>query len=132
MKLSRLIIVAVMIGAQTVTGQSPAGTEADEIAKLKKQIAELAEKIRILEQKHELEVKEKETKSPTTAELDQKIKILERNRDLDKEAPKITVGEQGFSLGSADGNFSVQLKGVLQVDRGPSSRTATSKGTTAF
>ena len=42
MKLSRLIIVAVMIGAQTVTGQSPAGTEADEIAKLKKQIAELA------------------------------------------------------------------------------------------
>ena len=34
MKLNPLMIVAVMIGTQTVTGQSPAGTEADELAKL--------------------------------------------------------------------------------------------------
>ncbi len=57
-------------------------------------------------------------------ELDQKVKTLERNSEVEKEAneaktkeaPKITVGDQGFSFGSADGNFSLQFKGVLQVD----------------
>ena len=118
------MIVAVMIGTQTVTGQSPAGTEADELAKLKKQIAELAEKVRILEQKHELEVKEKETKSPATAELDQKIKILERNAELDKEAaaekskqtPKVSLDSNGLAVSSADTNFVFKLRGGFQVD----------------
>jgi phosphate-selective porin OprO/OprP len=57
-------------------------------------------------------------------ELDQQVKILNRNRELDAEAaeakaktqPKITLGEQGFSLASADTNFLVQLKGLVQVD----------------
>ncbi len=30
--------------------------------------------------------------------------------------PKITAGDQGFSLASPDGEFTLQLKGVLQVD----------------
>src|SRR6266496_4147503 len=46
-------------------------------------------------------------------QLDQKVRILERNRELEKEAsdatakeaPKISIGEKGFSFGSADGNF---------------------------
>src|SRR2546430_14539910 len=57
-------------------------------------------------------------------QLDQKVRILERNRELEKEtadtkpkdAPKISVGEKGFSFGSADGNFAINLRGVLQLD----------------
>ncbi|TMQ02005.1 MAG: porin [Verrucomicrobia bacterium] len=57
-------------------------------------------------------------------QLDQKLRILERNRELEKEAaetkakeaPKISVGEKGFSFGSSDGNFAINLKGVLQAD----------------
>lgn len=57
-------------------------------------------------------------------ELEQKVKILERNRELDgeaaaakaKEAPKITMGDRGFGVASANGDFSLQLKAVLQVD----------------
>src|SRR2546430_2138743 len=55
---------------------------------------------------------------------DQKARTLERNRELKKEtadtkpkdAPKISVGEKGFSFGSADGNFAINLRGVLQLD----------------
>ena len=57
-------------------------------------------------------------------QLDQKVRILERNRELEKEtadtkpkdAPKISIGEKGFSFGSADGNFAINLRGVLQLD----------------
>jgi len=57
-------------------------------------------------------------------ELDQKVKILERERELDqeaqeakaKEAPRISIGGDGFSFGSAKGDFAIQLKGILQMD----------------
>jgi phosphate-selective porin OprO/OprP len=57
-------------------------------------------------------------------QLDRKVTILERKSNQEKEtadsearnAPKITFGERGFSLGSADGNFAINLRGVLQVD----------------
>ncbi len=65
-------------------------------------------------------------------QLDQKVRILERNRELEKEAadtkakdaPKISIGEKGFSFGSADGAFAIGLRGVLQTD----SRTFFSDG----
>ena len=57
-------------------------------------------------------------------ELAQKVRILERERDLDQDAaavkakdtPKIIVGANGLSVGSADSNFVFQLHGVVQVD----------------
>src|SRR5437879_13161039 len=57
-------------------------------------------------------------------QLDQKVRVLERNRELDNEAaddktndvPKITLDQKGFSFTSADGNFSISLKGILQFD----------------
>ncbi|HWV98361.1 MAG TPA: porin [Candidatus Acidoferrum sp.] len=57
-------------------------------------------------------------------QLDQQVKILQHQRELDDEAaqarasvaPKISVGDQGFSFASANGNFGVQFKGVLQID----------------
>ncbi len=58
------------------------------------------------------------------ADLDQKVRVLEREREIDGEAataatkalPKITLGAGGFSFGSADSNFVAQLHGVVQVD----------------
>ncbi len=58
------------------------------------------------------------------AELDQKVRVLEREREIDGEAataatkalPKITLGANGFSFGSADSNFVAQLHGVVQLD----------------
>ena len=64
--------------------------------------------------------------------LDQKLKILERKQELAseeagawlKDLPKISLGQDGFSFGSGDGNFSLRLRGVLQLD----SRTFFSDG----
>jgi len=58
------------------------------------------------------------------AELDQKVRILERDREIDqdntaavvKAQPTIIIGPSGFSMTSADSNFVAQLHGVLQLD----------------
>ena len=58
------------------------------------------------------------------AELDQKVRVLEREREIDgaaatttaKALPKISLGANGFSFGSADSNFVAQLHGVVQLD----------------
>lgn len=97
MKLERWAVVVALIGSQSVTANylladDTTGTFDD----LKQQIEQ----------------------------LDRKVGILERNSNQKKEAvdlegrtaPKMTFGESGFSLGSADGNFAVNLRGVLQLD----------------
>jgi phosphate-selective porin OprO/OprP len=58
------------------------------------------------------------------AELDQKVRILEREREIDqdnattaaKAAPKITLGGNGFYFASGDSNFVAQLHAVVQFD----------------
>src|ERR1044072_7586103 len=57
-------------------------------------------------------------------QLDQKVKALERNRELEKEAaeakakaaPKLGLSDNGFSFRSADGNLTIALRGLLQLD----------------
>lgn len=57
-------------------------------------------------------------------ELEQEIRILKRQKELDteaaeakvKETPRVTAGKEGFALKSADGNFALNLQGVLQAD----------------
>ncbi len=91
----------------------------------KQRIEELEQKLKAVESNQKTAEQAAETQSKQRAEeLDQKVKILERNRELDqeaaeakaKEAPKISIGTGGFSLASANGDFALQLKGVLQVD----------------
>src|SRR5947208_3816918 len=87
----------IVFGTQTVAGDSLwADDTTDKIKDLKQQIEQ----------------------------LEQKVRVLERNRELEKEAaasktndsPRISIGEQGFSLGSSDGAFSLNVKGVIQLD----------------
>ena len=61
-------------------------------------------------------------------ELEQEIRVLKNQRELDKQAAADTVAEQakktpivradsnGFALKSADGNFELRLRGVVQAD----------------
>lgn len=62
---------------------------------------------------------------PSLAELDQKVRILERKLELSeeaqqakaKESPAITAdAKDGFSLSSADKAFQLKLKGYVQAD----------------
>ena len=58
------------------------------------------------------------------ADLDQKVRILEREREIDgeaataaaKNAPKISLGANGFNLSAPDTNFVIQLHGLAQLD----------------
>jgi len=61
---------------------------------------------------------------PTTQELEQKILIAERKRELEAEAaeararelPQLSIGAAGVTIRSADTNFALRLRGLLQVD----------------
>jgi phosphate-selective porin OprO/OprP len=130
MKLNRLILVAIAglpfafplfadDGAATNT------TEAAEIQVLKQEIQALDQKVEILEQRRDAEQQAtNDTSKEQIQALDQKVRVLERLRENDQDAaatvakaqPKITLGANGFSFGSADSNFVAALHGVLQVD----------------
>ena len=105
---------------------------------LKRQVRELNQKVEQLESQQqqraaETEAATKQEKAQAEADsakqqqienLDQQVRILQRQRELDQEAaaeavksrPKITAGAGGFAFGTANGDFSVGLHGVLQVD----------------
>ncbi|MBE7500442.1 MAG: porin [Verrucomicrobiales bacterium] len=61
---------------------------------------------------------------PTTKALEQKLLIAERQRELDAEAaeararelPQLSIGAEGVSFRSADTNFALRLRGLLQLD----------------
>ena len=95
------------------------------IKQLQKRIEELEQKVQVLEHGKGPGVEAHDAKAQEHLEaLDQKVKALEREKALEqeaseakaKEAPKISLGQQGFSFGSPNGNFAVQLKGVVQMD----------------
>jgi phosphate-selective porin OprO and OprP len=57
-------------------------------------------------------------------ELNQKVRVLERKGELNEEAatalkkdtPIIKAGQDGFGFKTADGNFEIKLRGLLQID----------------
>ena len=119
--------VVAIAGSFLLPTAGKADDQSQEIERLLKRIEQLEKKVNGLESGSA-------NPAPSTApggtntvviqELEQKVKILERNRELDaeaaaakaKETPKVTIGERGIGVASASGDFSVQLKGVLQVD----------------
>ncbi|MFL5322295.1 MAG: porin, partial [Myxococcaceae bacterium] len=61
---------------------------------------------------------------PRIDELDQQLRITQRKQELDEEkraeskktAATIKAGDEGFSLSSADGDYKLKLKALLQLD----------------
>src|SRR5437667_4121470 len=113
MKTYWLFGAVAILSAQLVVSTARAeDTNTLEIIKqLQRRIEELEQKVKSLEAGKTAEPQATDTQAKQRiADLDQKVKILERNHALDveaaeekaKEAPKITVGSDGFSLASAD------------------------------
>jgi phosphate-selective porin OprO/OprP len=98
-------------------GGSPA--QEAEIKALKQQVEALVQKVNALEQQHP-----SAESAATVSDLDQQVRILQRQREIDQDAaaakaataPKITLGQNGFSFSSADTNFVLQIHSVLQLD----------------
>src|SRR6266705_51565 len=127
MKKYCLFVAVAMLNAQLAvsTTQAQDTNTVELIKQLQKRIDDLENKVKVLEAGKPAEAQATDAQAKQRiADLDQKVKILERSRELDleaseakaKEAPQITIGRDGFSLASADKNYALQLKGVLQVD----------------
>jgi phosphate-selective porin OprO/OprP len=112
-----------------------AGAQAEELKLLKQQIELLARKVSELEQQ-----RGSSNQTDTIQSLDQKVRVLERQRENDQEAalaaaktaPKIKLGENGFSFSSADSNFVTQIHGLVQLDHRAFYQADNIKGTDGF
>jgi phosphate-selective porin OprO and OprP len=148
------IIIAVALGTQfgfpvvaadtTVATNNRAGN-----SEISADIAAQAEEIKLLKQQVELLTRKvgelEHQQSPTNQvatiqDLDQKVRILERQREIDEDAakakaanaPKINLGASGFSFGSADSNFVVQIHGIVQLDSRTFFQENNAKGVNGF
>lgn len=92
---------------------------------LQGRIVELEARVAVLQAGRVLpEIKAPAVDGPTTEELDQKIRIAERKQELaaeeaaarDAAKPRLTAGASGFALSSADTNFVLRLRGLVQLD----------------
>src|SRR5215471_3908609 len=119
----RLVLALAVAAAPIIDLRAEETNTLEIIKQLQKRIEELEQKVKSLEGKQAAEPVNPDQKTKQRVEdLDQQVKALERQRQMDAEAaearaakaPKISLGEQGFSLSSANGDFAVQLKGVLQ------------------
>lgn len=99
--------------------------EKEQNEKLRLQIGGLQEKVQSLESGRVLpEIALAAANGPTSSELDQKIRIIERKGELAaeaseakaKEQPKMNLGANGFSFSSGDTNFTLAIKGLVQLD----------------
>jgi phosphate-selective porin OprO/OprP len=115
--------VAVQLTAITLRAEDTNTFEL--IKQLQKRIDDLEQKVKLLEHGNGSGETASDAKARERLEaLDQKVKVLEREKELDqesseakaKEAPKISLGSDGFNLSSAKGDFAVQLKGIVQMD----------------
>jgi phosphate-selective porin OprO and OprP len=116
-----VLFLASALWATAATNDEPQLSPAD-IRALLKRVQELEQKVQALEKAQGQTPQTNQ--DPRVQQLEQQVKVLERNRELDEEAaetktketPRITLGQEGFAFTSADTNFVIQLKGILQVD----------------
>ncbi len=92
---SRLLIATAISGTAAFAVPAQAN-DAAEIEKLKAQIEELDQKLRILGHKQEIAAEEASARQ--------------------KSAPVLTASDKGFGLKSADGQFEYKLRGLVHLD----------------
>jgi phosphate-selective porin OprO and OprP len=155
-KVKQLVVVAALgtqftLRAIAADNAVPAtsGTASPEIPPYSADVAAQAEEIKLLKQQLELLARKvsdlEHQQSPTNQvatiqDLDQKVRILERQREIDQDAatvkaanaPKISLGANGFSFGSADSNFVAQIHAVLQLDSRTFFQENNAKGVDGF
>jgi len=127
MKSRNIALAGAILSAlwMTVPLQAEDTNTVELIKQLQRRIDDLEQKVKTLEQEKGTGAGAPDTQTKQRFdELDQKVKVIERDRELEaeaaaakaKEAPKVTVGDEGFSIASASGDFVLQLREVLQVD----------------
>jgi phosphate-selective porin OprO/OprP len=94
MKLTRWVVVAALLSAQA--GDVLAEDQNDELRRLKQQLQELDQKVRILERNKELDTESSEAK----------LKAL----------PTVNLGASGLNVTSGDSNFVLRIRGYVQGD----------------
>ena len=95
------------------------------IKQLQRRIEQLEQKVTRLEQgRPSAEATNSGATTQRLEALDQKVQMLEQDRQAEQEdkqaraemAPLLSIGEDGFTLSSADKDFVLRLGGVLQLD----------------
>ncbi len=94
MKLTRWVVAAALLSAQAgnVLAQNPS----EELIRLKQQLQELDQKVRVLERNKELGAETSEAKSKTL--------------------PTVNLGASGLNVTSGDSNFVLRIRGYAQAD----------------
>jgi phosphate-selective porin OprO/OprP len=121
-RLAGVVLAASLLSRPMAAQESP--SSAEEIKALRERVEQLERQVQQLLNSQSPANVAGQPKDVRVEELDQKVKVLERNRELEveaaeakaKTAPKFSIGDKGLSISSADTNFSMQLKGLLQVD----------------
>ncbi|HSH97641.1 MAG: porin [Methylophilaceae bacterium] len=99
MKFKLKTVTFALIASGVLLGNSfavAATTEADDIQALRKTIEELDQKIKVIERKNEISAEESAAKK--------------------KETPVLKASQDGFGFKSADNNFEIKFKGLIQID----------------
>lgn len=105
--------------------QSEQQSRAEEVKRLQDRIDQLENKVQSLESGEILpEIVVQPEGKPTVESLEQQLKIAERKNELaweaaeakSREAPRLQVGASGISFSSADTNFVLRLRGLLELD----------------
>ena len=93
-KLNRWMVIAALLSAQT--GYVLAQDQNGELQRLKQQLQDLEQKVRILERNKELETEASDAKAKTI--------------------PLVTLGAGGLNVSTADTNFLLKIRGYVQAD----------------
>ncbi|HTT08642.1 MAG TPA: porin [Gammaproteobacteria bacterium] len=124
MKHPRLSVLSLAVAGALHPAFAPAATTQE----LEKQLQILARKVKELEgalaESKKVEAAKPAASPAQVQELDQKIKVLERKQDIaeaeavakKKETPAFKAGPGGLVFSSADGDFSLKIRGYLQAD----------------
>jgi phosphate-selective porin OprO/OprP len=91
---------------------SPANT--NELQWLRKKVEELEQKVRALEDANKASAQTNQPEHIVTTQVISNAPTIESPKN--KPLPELSIGPDGFSLTSADRDFALQLKGVLQID----------------
>ena len=96
-KLSPALVFSAVVSGGLVAGTMNAyADDSEELAKLRAQIEELDQKIKVLDRKNEIAAEESAAKK--------------------KETPIVSASKDGFGFKSADGNFDIRFKALMQLD----------------
>ncbi|HLX71887.1 MAG TPA: porin [Verrucomicrobiae bacterium] len=96
MNAKQIIVGGLLLGSLAASEYVRADDTTDAINQLKQQIEDLNQKVLVLERQKELDT--------------------EAAQDKSKQAPLVTIGNNGLSAASSDSNFVFQLHGQVQVD----------------